>query len=344
MPVALDCQKQNQWSKRFQKLHLDNVIGAGRPHDWVERWAVQDAALVRAADDAHVALLTPAGAPRILHLPILLAAVTAVADGENGMVKAGAAARALDDARGVEFEHLHVGLDVDCYWLLVQSSHEALLGALDGRIIDQGTRRKARSTAGAPRGSLARCKEDVPASVGVLVLSAEGVGLHVVEAVLLQAATAPEIPIPELGAVDKLLLAERDQLAGCDLPSALECASGAEGPAASALPLILHRCHRTLGHPVDFRRKVLALVAMDADGGNLLTLVQTTVHGAKLRVRQVGEHVHAQCEARVLLIHGLDHLLIPGENLLTRFVVRAVIFAELLDEVLEILVERGLRA
>merc|ERR1719473_2082762 len=57
-----------------------------------------DAAHVLAADHADVAILAPGGAPRVLHLPVVLA-VRAVADGEDAVVELLAAAGRVEDAR-----------------------------------------------------------------------------------------------------------------------------------------------------------------------------------------------------------------------------------------------------
>jgi len=71
-------------------------------------------------------MISPSGAPRVLHFPIVLATVGAIADGQDSVIEFGSA-HACKDAAFVELEQTLIGLNCDGYWILVQSLHETLL-------------------------------------------------------------------------------------------------------------------------------------------------------------------------------------------------------------------------
>jgi len=52
-------------------------------------------------------------------------------------------------------------------------------------------------------------------------------------------------------ALHQVLFAERHQLATCNEVGAFECSSGRKGPARATVLLILHRCDRALGNPIN---------------------------------------------------------------------------------------------
>jgi len=68
-----------------------------------------------AGDDADldVAVVTPAGPPRVLDEPVLLAVGGAPANGEDGVIKFFAAAGVVHDSAAVKKEAGLVGLEVD---------------------------------------------------------------------------------------------------------------------------------------------------------------------------------------------------------------------------------------
>lgn len=68
----------------------------------------------------HVALISPGGAPRVLHEPVLLATLSAVADEEDSVVKLSTACGVVKDATAVGLEARFVGLNSDRDGLLVE--------------------------------------------------------------------------------------------------------------------------------------------------------------------------------------------------------------------------------
>ena len=80
-----------------------------------ELWLHLDTADTRTIDDSEldVALVAPAGVPRVLHEPVFLSVLGAPADSEHGVVKPGAARGAVEDAALVGLEDVSVGLDGD---------------------------------------------------------------------------------------------------------------------------------------------------------------------------------------------------------------------------------------
>merc|ERR1719229_1269473 len=113
--------------------------------------------------DEDVAVNAPALAPRVLHLPVLVAARGAVADGEHSVVEARAAG-ARQHTRAVELERRLIGLDGDRHGSL---GH----GGLERRHRVRGhiRVRADRIVLGAARARLARA---IARSVRVLALRA----------------------------------------------------------------------------------------------------------------------------------------------------------------------------
>lgn len=71
---------------------------------------------------SHVALLAPAGAPRILHDPVFLAIFRAVANQQGGVVKGSSALGRVKDSAGVLLEDCLVSLERDRDWLFLKST------------------------------------------------------------------------------------------------------------------------------------------------------------------------------------------------------------------------------
>ena len=91
-----------------KRLHLDTA----------------DASAIHAGE-LDVSLVTPSCVPRVLDEPVIEAAglVSAVADGEHGVIKIGTACCIVHDTALVMLEALLVGLNRDCEGLGVEGSH-----------------------------------------------------------------------------------------------------------------------------------------------------------------------------------------------------------------------------
>ena len=90
------------------------------------------------------------------------------------------------------------------------------------------------------------------ASIGCLVrvscLELHAVGLSVLHGFVLEASVAT---VRGGRAVNELLLGDRDEVSGLDLVVSLESGDGREGPAGSAVTLVLDLVDSSLGSPVD---------------------------------------------------------------------------------------------
>merc|ERR1719183_1932932 len=162
------------------------------------------------------------------------------------MVEVGSAV-ACEHTAGVHLEAHLVGLDGNADWAGVGHGIEEVGLVADVLVTGHTTLRNGGGVAG-----LARA---ITASVRIGILSGDSGLLVEGESVVHQTTVATRIL---LGAVNQLLLTEGLQIAGGDFPLALKTASGGEGPAGSALALVLDWGHCTLGGPVDARRSSLA--------------------------------------------------------------------------------------
>merc|ERR1719295_437369 len=147
--------------------------------------------------DEDVALHAPALTPRVLHLPVLVAARGAVADGEHSVVEA-RAARSRQHTRAVKLERRLIGLDGDRHGPFGHGRLERC-----HRVRGHIRVRADRIVFGAARARLARA---IARSVRVLALRAESArSLHVLERVVHQPAVAALVAVRS-AAVDELLL------------------------------------------------------------------------------------------------------------------------------------------
>ncbi len=196
--------------------------------------------------DSNVTLITPPGVPRVLNEVVVNTVEGTVADSEDGVVKVDTTGSTGDDTSLVVLEDRSVGLNGDGNGLLVEGGLE-LGGGLFG---DEG---EGFSTNTASIGSsLART---VSAGVLVVRLVGEMVGLSVSVSVFLPATVATEVTVG--GAINELLLGERDELASGNEVSTLKTTSGGEGPAGTAAALVFDGGDGTLADPVNAGGKVL---------------------------------------------------------------------------------------
>jgi len=196
--------------------------------------------------DSDVTLITPPGVPRVLNEVVVNTVEGTVADSKDGVVKRGTAGSTSDDTRLVVLEDRSVGLNGDGNGLLVEGGLE-LGGGLSG---DGGV---GFSTNTASVGS--SLAGTVSAGVLVVRLVGEVVGLSVLVGVVLPSTVATVVTVG--GAVNELLLGERDELASGNEVSTLKTTSGGEGPAGTAGALVLDGGDGTLVDPVDAGGEVL---------------------------------------------------------------------------------------
>jgi hypothetical protein len=103
-------------STRNESHYVRSVgVGGERLHlDTADTGTVDDGEL-------DVALVTPGGVPGVLHEPVVLTGLGAVADGEDGMIEGGTAIGGVEDTGLVGLEDHLVSLDGDGEWLGGQS-------------------------------------------------------------------------------------------------------------------------------------------------------------------------------------------------------------------------------
>merc|ERR1711981_683143 len=219
----------------------------GRARDGRVGWrTIGDTALVHATLDEHVTVGAPGRTPGILHLPVVGAALGAVTHCEHTVVEVGAAA-AGQHTTAVQLEAHLIGLNGNADRASVGNSIEE--GRFAGDVLETS------DTTFRDGSSVAGLAGAITASVGVGRLGRNAGALVELEGVVHETAIAARVL---LGAIHQLLLTEGLQAASCNFPLSFQTTSGGEGPAGSALALVLDRGHCTLGAPVDAGRGSLA--------------------------------------------------------------------------------------
>jgi len=162
------------------------------------------------------------------------------------VVEVGAAAAGQHTA-AVQLEAHLIGLNGNADRASVGNSIEE--GRFAGDVLETGhaTFRNSRGVAG--------LASAITASVSVRLLGSNTGALIELEGIVHETAVAARVL---LGAIHQLLLTEGLQAASCNFPLSFQATSGGEGPAGSALALVLDRGHCALGAPVDAGRGSLA--------------------------------------------------------------------------------------
>jgi len=148
--------------------------------------------------------------------------------------------------------------------------------------------------------------------VRIARLSINSVVLYdILECVVHEAAVASHVALCGT-AVDKVLFREADEASSNELVLALHGSSGGEGPAGTALSLVLDCSDGALLPPINFSRKrwvpefdevELVVVVLDV---NVVVLEKTLVQEVELLVGEVSELVNAQGICKVEFVLGLD--------------------------------------
>merc|ERR1712203_171442 len=124
------------WQQSSEDSHGD----VGRDHRERRRTS-EDAALALATlalQHADVAILTERRAPRILHLPVLLATVNTIADGQDTMIQVGSAQIGAEDTFGVQLKERAVGLNCNRHRAFSNSLLQSLLCCIDILVAGDG--------------------------------------------------------------------------------------------------------------------------------------------------------------------------------------------------------------
>lgn len=170
----------------------------------------------------HVSLISPGGTPRVSHDPVADATGGSVSDHTDGVIEVGSARGGVEDSTSVGLEGGSVGLDEDGDGLLVE-------GGLDGvNVLGGGHLVAGGLDAGS---SVVVSARSVFTGVGVGVFGHGVSTLVVIEGFVLPSSTASMVL---LGAINELLLGEREERSGLDEVSSFHGHVGGEGPARSA--------------------------------------------------------------------------------------------------------------
>jgi len=189
--------------------------------------------------DSHVAALTPGSSPRVSHDPVALVSIASVPNHTDGVIESRTASGVVEDTRMVTREGASVGFDQDRDGLL---GDETLHGAdvvSCSHVVGAGFDTSSSAVVSA---------RSVLGGVGVRRLSHEVVLSGIVEGSSLPSTTATVVA---LVAVNELLLGERQKSASLDEVTSFKGGSGGEGPARTALSLVLDTVDGTLGSPVE---------------------------------------------------------------------------------------------
>mmetsp|Transcript_73221 Transcript_73221/g.101566 ORF Transcript_73221/g.101566 Transcript_73221/m.101566 type:complete len:292 (+) Transcript_73221:161-1036(+) len=239
-------------------------------------------------------MVTPGGGPRVLDEPVVLTVLGTGTDSKDGVVELSTATGG-ENTRMVGLESASIGLNGDGERSLVKSRLH-LAGVVGGdKFVVTGTNDSLGRVVGA---------RTIFAGVSVVRLELELVRLGVLESVLLETTVATVVtPLETGGAVNELLLGERDELSSSEEVSTLKGTGGGESPAGTALTLILDTSNGTLVSPVNGGGVSLG------EGNELTILLDVTLAAESLSVfilGHIGEHVVTVDGSQVHLVEDLN--------------------------------------
>ena len=192
-----------------------------------------------------VAVLTPVGAPRVSHNDVDRTVFNAIANGSDSMVDSSTAVVGIKNASSVVVEHVLVGLDTNGDGLDGESLKETTTNASGNTVIisNLGHLLTAVVVALAVHGS-----------VGIGLLGAEGAVEHAVG--ISGRSVASRATKTRINTINELLLRKVNEIAGLDGVGALDRANDGEGPAGTAITLILDGIDSSLLSPINGFRNV----------------------------------------------------------------------------------------
>jgi len=205
--------------------------------------------------DVDVALVSPRSTPGVSDNVVVLSIAVSITNGGDGVIKLGSASSGVEDTRSVALEDGSVGLDGNGGGSGGDGSLEVGNGSGtnggDGLDVDLALGGIVLASSGS-------------GSVWVSSLELLAVSLDVVHGVGLPTTLAT---IRGGIAVNNLLLGEGEESAGGNEVVSLNGGGGREGPAGTALTLVLDGVDGTLGSPVD---GVGEVVGGEGDNGGLV--------------------------------------------------------------------------
>jgi hypothetical protein len=255
-----------------------------------------------------VSLLSPGGSPRVLDLPVVtsVGGISSVSNDEDTVVQSSSAGRGHDTA-SVELEDILVSLNGDGDWLLDSGSLEGSLRV--GWDVSE-------SSDGGD-GLASGLASSIGSSVWVRSLRADTLVVDdELESVIHQTTVAALVSFSSR-AVNQLLLRERQELSSVDEDVSFSRSSGGEGPARSALSLVLDWGDGSGGFPIDRGwegREVELQLIGDVDRSLLLGTVSSGITSGELISSEVSELVDTHGPGESLGVVGIDLGDVGGED------------------------------
>jgi len=236
-------------TKRLQHIIVKTMLLLHLPvkrndlNSWVAGLA-GNTALVSTASHLDVSGITPASSPGVLDDPVgTIVGISTVSDGQNSVVDGLGAARVDVHTRAVELESLSGSVEGDRYWADGSDSVQQVVLIITSDANVAG--------AGGSSVSAAVTTASISAFIRIAGFGIDSaVVLDVVVSPLDDAAVASVVSVAGT-AVDQILFAEGNQLAGFTEILSFQSTSGRERPAASALSLIFNTGDESLVAPID---------------------------------------------------------------------------------------------
>jgi len=247
--------------------------------------------VVGIAGHPDVSANSPVSSPGVLDKPVIRRGDSPSNSQDTVVQLRGRAGRLVVDSAGVELEGGVAGINGDGGGALADGRLQAIFRTRlnIGEALFCGSRVGGRVLA-----------SSVLSSVGVGGLSVNTtIGNDVSHGLSHQTTIATLISLG-IRAVNQVLLRQGDQLVGSQEVAALNGASGGEGPAGTALALILDASDSTLVSPVEGGGQINMKVL---EGGGLVDIAlrntETSEHADKFIIGQITELVHSNSEATV---------------------------------------------
>lgn len=255
--------------------------------------------------DPDVTFHTPGGSPRVLDQEGRSTVFSSVSDSSDGVVNL-VATSGLDDTGLVELEDVLAGLDTDNGWLLVKGSLElgGRLGLNVGvtLVLEDNISRVVLALAG-----------DV--GDGVVSEAFNTVLFSVFEGVVEGVASVASVAFG--GTIDELLGGEGFKGVSLEEPEGFQRSSSSEGPASTALFLVLDVGDGSLFNPVDGGFDVFFI---EADGFEVVLEGFSSVdvdaldESAEFFRGHVSELVKTKFDIRLHGVVGLDEVVVGSED------------------------------
>ena len=280
--------------------------------------------------DLDVSVVTPGWTPGVLDKVVGSSVLDSISDGEDTVVEGGSAGSASKDTGGVHLEGGLVGLDGDGDWLLGEGGLELVWGVLGDVSVGADS-----DLALGKKVGLAGSSGAITGGVWVDGFLDHGVALGVLEGLVHKTTVATKVLQDAVVALNELLLRKGKEFSRGNEVSTLEGTGGGEGPAGSALSLVLDIGDGTSGDPVDRVSVGLFKESWGVLSGAELWLV--SVEGLALGLGPVRHEVVSKSPGAVSVVVELDlsvnlSPLVHAEGVLIGGFVELVVLGNVADE------------